>query len=232
LSFSSESRTSPNWAAWARFRFALRSGFGYTDAWLPRPQPRPATLPACWMPDGSPKRLQISERTRFIDMWPNPDATQAGAGADPVTIADMRLKPTSKSRRGRKCRASAQHLREVRRLEQADRRWNAAMRAGLREFDKQYKGDSENLWWARLAEAGAFIPPKPPGYDLRRRQCVRCGTRAVYNPEFDSNFCPRCDRWLESRPGDDSPFPGRPRRPLPRRSRAGTVSKTGPKPDS
>ena len=45
--------------------------------------------------------------------------------------------------------------------------------------------------------------------------CFKCGHRASYNFEFDSNYCDNCNEWLEGTCKDaDCPFcPNRPKYP-------------------
>ncbi len=48
-------------------------------------------------------------------------------------------KSSTKGQRSRQHRTSAQQVREVRRLEEADRRWGAVLDAALAKSDKAYR---------------------------------------------------------------------------------------------
>jgi hypothetical protein len=83
-------------------------------------------------------------------------------------------------------------------------------RQAARELENHWAGSADRLFEAKLKLLQLFIPK-------HTAQCPQCGTRGVYNQEFDANFCPSCNHWLEKRCGnqDCSYCAKRPASPLP-----------------
>src|SRR5512137_2821903 len=116
-------------------------------------------------------------------------------------------------------RLAPQRRREIERLERADRRWVISTRKKLAQMEREWKGDPDELWYARLKAGCELMLTQPPGFQERRRKCVRCGSEATYSDKHDAYFCSVCNRWLESACADPScPYCGRPKRPLPRKA--------------
>jgi len=112
-------------------------------------------------------------------------------------------------------------LREIRRIERADRRWQVASerrrQAAGEKFAAAWTGNPDDLPFAEL-QAVAALPDRPPaGYAERRRVCIQCGSPPAYSVEHDANYCPKCRRWLEracSPGGSSCKYCGtRPKRP-------------------
>ena len=128
--------------------------------------------------------------------------------------------PANKRRAGNATRLAQQRRRrEIQRLERADRRWEISTKKRLAQMEAEWKGDPDELWYARLKATCELMPTQPPGFQERRRKCVRCGSAATYSERCDANYCAVCNRWLESACDDPScPYCGRPKRPLPRKT--------------
>ena len=92
-------------------------------------------------------------------------------------------------------------LREIRRIERADRRWEVASekrrQAAAEKFAAAWTGQPDDLVSAQLLAVAALPDNPPAGYGERRRICIRCGTPAAYSIQYDAGYCPKCRRWLE-----------------------------------
>ena|ERR1019366_8374623 len=76
----------------------------------------------------------------------------------------------------------------------ADRAWHAQVDLVMRRLSKELAVVD---LVERMMALAAALPPAPAGFHDRRSRCNRCGERGDYSLEYDANFCPRCDRWLE-----------------------------------
>ncbi|MCX6926222.1 MAG: hypothetical protein NT154_23895 [Verrucomicrobia bacterium] len=54
------------------------------------------------------------------------------------------------------------------------------------------------VWFEALAAVQPSLPPRPPGYELRKQICNRCGQPIEMNWDFDALLCRCCNRWIES----------------------------------
>ncbi len=72
-------------------------------------------------------------------------------------------------------------------------------------------------WFEALRAIQESLPPRPEGFEQRRRVCNRCGQPFEMNWDFDALFCRNCNRWAESACSDpDCRFCAkRPAKPLP-----------------
>jgi hypothetical protein len=77
--------------------------------------------------------------------------------------------------------------------------------------------DSGLPWYEAVMAVYESLPPRPEGFERRRRYCNRCGHKTERSGEFDALYCASCNRWTErtcSQP--DCEFcTKRPERPLP-----------------
>lgn len=71
-------------------------------------------------------------------------------------------------------------------------------------------------WFEAVLAVHESLPPRPAGFEQRRRICNRCGQATEMNHDFDALFCRGCNRWIESKCSNpDCQFCARrPARPL------------------
>jgi len=95
---------------------------------------------------------------------------------------------------------------------------DAAWLAECQKIQSRVGSEHPGLAWYEVAGiACKEFPPQPAGFRERRTQCNRCGQKLELHPDYDAQFCRRCNRWIESRCLDPQCefCSHRPERPLP-----------------
>ena len=81
---------------------------------------------------------------------------------------------------------------------QAEDAADAAWLAACRKIERRVSLENpRSAWYEALAIAHKEFPPQPQGFHERRVRCNRCGDALELNPDYDAQFCRRCNRWTE-----------------------------------
>ncbi len=108
---------------------------------------------------------------------------------------------------------SAARLARAETEDRMDEEWHEECNRVLNKFAKER---GLNCLDALIAADRPPLPPRPAGFEFRREFCNRCGERTMMSDEFDTLYCGRCNRWIESACSDPiCAYCGkRPERPL------------------
>jgi hypothetical protein len=76
--------------------------------------------------------------------------------------------------------------------------WKSRLHMALMENPQDWAGDPHD-WQGQFIAALRVVGLPREGYEGRRQRCIRCGTRPVYDSDYDALSCPTCNIWLEAK---------------------------------